>query len=167
MKIEVTTTKTNKKDATKYILRKIPLVSKVSQFNNIIGDVHLEYIEFKILKYEIISKYKSNNFFRKELKKDSITMIVNTQNGHSESIDKIPLTSKKYVSKTRIKRTKIKDDDIIIGVKNEIIRYLKKKINKDDKEKVTIQDISVTEIKSIYKPYWVADFRGRNIYIEA
>ena len=32
-------------------------------------------------------------------------MIVNTQNGHSESIDKIPLTSKKYVSKTRIKRT--------------------------------------------------------------
>ena len=44
---------------------------------------------------------------------------------------------------------------------------LKKKINKDDKEKVTIQDISVTEIKSIYKPYWVADFRGRNIYIEA
>ena len=53
MKIEVTTTKTNKKDATKYILRKIPLVSKVSQFNNIIGDVHLEYIEFKILKYYI------------------------------------------------------------------------------------------------------------------
>ena len=94
-------------------------------------------------------------------------MIVNTQNGHSESIDKIPLTSKKYVSKTRIKRTKIKDDDIIIGVKNEIIKYLKKKINKDDKEKVTIQDISVTEVKSIYKPYWVADFRGRNIYIEA
>ena len=128
---------------------------------------NLEYIEFKILKYEIISKYKSNNFFRKELKKDSITMIVNTQNGHSESIDKIPLTSKKYVSKTRIKRTKIKDDDIMIGVKNEIIKCLKKKINKDDKEKVTIQDISVTEIKSIYKPYWVADFRGRNIYIEA
>ena len=94
MKIEVTTTKTNKKDVTRYILRKIPLVSKIAQFNNIIGDIHIEYVEFKVLKYEIVSKNKSNNFFRKELKKDSITMIVNTQNGHSESIDKTPLTSR-------------------------------------------------------------------------
>lgn len=163
MKIEVTTTKINKKDATKYILRKIPLVSKVAQFNNIIGDIHIEYIEFKVLKYEIVSKNKSNNFFRKELKKDSITMIVNTQNGHSESIDKIPLTSKRYVSKSRIQRTKIKDDDMIRCVKNEIMNFLKNYNN----EKITIQDINVTEVKSIYKPYWVADFRGRNIYIEA
>ncbi len=163
MKIEVTTTKINKRDATKYILRKIPLVSKVAQFNNIIGDIHIEYIEFKVLKYEILSKNKSNKFFRKELKKDLITIIVNTQNGHSESIDKIPLTSKRYVSKSRIQRTKIKDDDMIRCVKNEIIGFLKNYNN----EKITIQDINVTEVKSIYKPYWVADFRGRNIYIEA
>ena len=124
--VEVTTTKTNKKDVTRYILRKIPLVSKIAQFNNIIGDIHIEYVEFKVLKYEIVSKNKSNNFFRKELKKDSITMIVNTQNGHSESIDKTPLTSKRYVSKSRIKSTKIKDDDMIRCVKNEIMNFLKK-----------------------------------------
>ena len=148
MKIEVTTTKTNKKDATKYILRKIPLVSKVSQFNNIIGDVHLEYIEFKILKYEIISKYKSNNFFRKELKKDSITMIVNTQNGHSESIDKIPLTSKKYVSKTRIKRTKIKDDDI-----QKIVF---------ESQNLRISGISENDLFALNKPLHQQHHRSRN-----
>lgn len=163
MKIDVITTKINKEDAKRYILRKVPLVSKVAQFNSIIGDIHIEYIEFKVLKYEIVSKNKSSNFFRKELKKDSITMIVNTQNGHSESINKIPLTSKRYVSKTRIKNTRINNDDIITCVKNEIISFLKNY----DNTNTAIQDINITEVKSIYKPYWVADFRGRNIYIEA
>lgn len=167
MKIEAIAAKINKKEATKYILSKIPLVSKVAQFNNVIGDVHLEYVEFKVLKYEIVSKKKSNNFFKREIKKNLITMLVNTQNGHSESIEDIPLTSKRYVAKTHIKKTRIKEDDIIRGVKNEIIYFLKEKSKYDDIDKISIQDIKITEVKSIYKPYWVADFRGRSIFIEA
>lgn len=167
MKIEAIAARINKKEATKYILSKIPLVSKVAQFNNVIGDVHLEYIEFKVLKYEIVSKKKKNNFFKREAKKHLITMLVNTQNGHSESIEKIPSTSKRYVTKSYINRTRIKDDDIINGVKDEIVCFLREKSKSDDLDKISIQNIKITEIKSIYKPYWVADFRGRSIFVEA
>lgn len=167
MKIEAIAARINKKEATKYILSKIPLVSKVAQFNNAIGDVRLEYVEFKVLKYEIVSKKKSNNFFKRETKKHLITMLVNTQNGHSESIEKIPSTSKRYVTKSCIKRTKIKEDDIINGVKDEIVYFLREKSKSDDLDRMSIQNIKITEIKSIYKPYWVADFRGRSILVEA
>lgn len=167
MKIEAIAARINKKEATKYILSKIPLVSKVAQFNNAIGNVRLEYVEFKVLKYEIVSKKKSNSFFKRETKKHLITMLVNTQNGHSESIEKIPSTSKRYVTKSCIKRTKIKDDDIINGVKDEIVYFLREKSKSDDLDRMSIQDIKITEIKSIYKPYWVADFRGRSILVEA
>lgn len=167
MKIEAIAARINKKEATKYILSKIPLVSKVAQFNNAIGDVRLEYVEFKVLKYEIVSKKKSKNFFKRETKKHLITMLVNTQNGHSESIEKIPSTSKRYVTKSCIKRTKIKEDDIINGVKDEIVYFLREKSKSDDLDRMSIQNIKITEIKSIYKPYWVADFRGRSILVEA
>lgn len=167
MRIEAIATKINKKDATKYIISKIPLVSKVAPFNNPIGNVHLEYIEFKVLKYEIISKKKSKKLFRKETNKYVITMLVNTHNGHSESVDKIPLTSRKYVTKSCIKRAKVNEDDLIRGVKDEILYFLNEKSTRDDFERMSIQNIIATEIKSIYKPYWVADFRGRSILIEA
>ena len=57
--------KVNKQDAIKKILRKTPLISRVAQFNNTAKDVHLEYIEYKMLKYEITTKTESENLFRK------------------------------------------------------------------------------------------------------
>ena len=136
MRVEVIDMEQTKNEAKKYILKKIPLVSKVFQFNSVIGDIKLEYIEFKVLIYEVISKKKNNKIFRNETKKETITMLVNTYNGHSESIDKIPNTLNKYISKSCIRESK-----------------------------VTIQ-INIVDIKSIYKPYWIADFRGRNIFID-
>ena len=157
MRVEVIDMEQTKNEAKKYILKKIPLVSKVFQFNSVIGDIKLEYIEFKVLIYEVISKKKNNKIFRNETKKETITMLVNTYNGHSESIDKIPNTLNKYISKSCIRESKINEDDLVNVVKKEI-RY-------DSIDKVTIQ-INIVDIKSIYKPYWIADFRGRNIFID-
>lgn len=167
MRVEVIASKKNQKEAKKYILSKLPLVSKVAQFNSIIGDMHLEYIEFKVLKYEIISKKKSNKIFRREISKHSITMLVNTFNGHSESIESLPQTFKRYVAKSCIKKAKVNEDEIISFVKDEIISFLKDKSKNDAFDKINIQEIKTIEIRSIYKPYWVADFRGRSILIEA
>ena len=102
MRVEVIDMEQTKNEAKKYILKKIPLVSKVFQFNSVIGDIKLEYIEFKVLIYEVISKKKNNKIFRNETKKETITMLVNTYNGHSESIDKIPNTLNKYISTSKI-----------------------------------------------------------------
>ena len=35
----------------------------------------------------------------------------------------------------------------------------------DSMDKINIR-INIVDIKSIYKPYWIADFRGRNIFID-
>lgn len=166
MRIEVMDIEKTRNEAKKYISHKLPLVSKVSQFNRIIGDIKLEYIEFKVLKYEVISKSKNNNLFRRESQKENITILVNTYNGHSESVDKIPVTSKKYVSKSCIRRNKINEDDLISLVKKQIIEKLTDKLKFDSLSKVNIE-INILEIKSIYKPYWVADFRGRNVFIDS
>lgn len=166
MRVEVIDIEQTKKEAKKYILNKLPLVSKVFQFNNVISDIRLEYIEFKVLKYELVKKKRSSKAFRNDIKKDTITMLVNTYNGHSESIDKMPITSKKYVSKSFIRKNKINDDDLVNVVKSEIISHLSDTLKHDCIEKVNIQ-INIVDIKSVYKPYWVADFRGRNIFIES
>ena len=63
MRVEVIDMEQTKNEAKKYILKKIPLVSKVFQFNSVIGDIKLEYIEFKVLIYEVISKKKNNKIF--------------------------------------------------------------------------------------------------------
>ena len=157
MRVEVIDMEQTKNEAKKYILKKIPLVSKVFQFNSVIGDIKLEYIEFKVLIYEVISKKKNNKIFRNETKKETITMLVNTYNGHSESIDKIPNTC--------IRKSKINEDDLVNVVKKEIITRLTDRLRYDSIDKVTIQ-INIVDIKSIYKPYWIADFRGRNIFID-
>ena len=57
--------KVRKKDAMKHIFRKTPLISKIDQFNRKVEDIHLEYVEYKILKYEIVSKRKNKNNFRR------------------------------------------------------------------------------------------------------
>lgn len=165
MRVEVIDMEQTKNEAKKYILKKIPLVSKVFQFNSVIGDIKLEYIEFKVLIYEVISKKKNNKIFRNETKKETITMLVNTYNGHSESIDKIPNTLNKYISKSCIRESKINEDDLVNVVKKEIITRLTDRLRYDSIDKVSIQ-INIVDIKSIYKPYWIADFRGRNIFID-
>ncbi|MGL6104753.1 hypothetical protein [Romboutsia sp.] len=167
MKVEVIASKRSQKEAKRYILSKLPLVSKVAQFNSVIGEMHLEYIEFKVLRYEIISKKKSNKIFRRETKKYVITMLVNTYNGHSESIDNIPQTFKRYVAKSCIKKAKVNDEEIITVVKDEILYFFRDKAKIDIFDKINIQEIKTTEVRSIYKPYWVADFRGRSILVEA
>ena len=166
MRVEVIDIEKTRNEAKKDILHRLPLVSKIFQFNDVIGDIKLEYIEFKVLKYEVISKSKNNNLFRRESQKENITILVNTYNGHSESVDKIPVTSKKYVSKSCIRRNKINEDDLISLVKKQIIEKLTDKLKFDSLSKVNIE-INILEIKSIYKPYWVADFRGRNVFIDS
>lgn len=166
MRVEVIDIEKTRNEAKKDILHRLPLVSRIFQFNDVIGDIRLEYIEFKVLKYEVISKSKNNNLFRRESQKENITILVNTYNGHSESVDKIPTTSKKYVSKSCIRSNKINEDDLISLVKKQIIKKLTDKLKFDSLSKVNIE-INILEIKSIYKPYWVADFRGRNIFIDS
>ena len=166
MRVEVIDTEKTKNEAKKYILNKIPLVSKVFQFNSSIGGLKLEYIEFKVLVYEVISKKKNNRIFRSETKKETITMLVNTYNGRSESIDKIPNTLNKYISKSCIRESKINEDDLVNVVKKEIIIRLTDRLRYDSIDKINVQ-INIVDIKSIYKPYWVADFRGRNIFIDS
>ena len=92
-------------------------------------------------------------------------MLVNTCNGHSESVDKIPNTSKKYVSKSCIRKNIINDEDLVDVVKKQIISYLTNKLKYDSLNKINIE-INILDVKSIYKPYWVGDFRGRNIFID-
>ena len=166
MRVEVMDIEKKRNEAKKYISHKLPLVSKVSQFNRIIGDIKLEYIEFKVLKYEVIIKNKSKNLLRSGTKKEMITMLVNTCNGHSESVDKIPNTSKKYVSKSCIRKNIINDEDLVDVVKKQIISYLTNKLKYDNLNKINIE-INMVDIKSIYKPYWVGNFRGRNIFIDS
>lgn len=167
MRVEVMESKVNKKDAIKYILSKMPLMSRVAQFNSIATDVHLEYIEFKVLSYEIITKEKRNRTFRQSTKSKKIIMLVNTYNGYSQSIENVPSTSERYIAKSCIKRSKIKEEDIIEGVKTQIIYFLEDKSKQESLDRISFQNINVTDIKSIYKPYWVADFKGKNILIDA
>ncbi|MEF9992044.1 MAG: hypothetical protein RRZ84_04025 [Romboutsia sp.] len=166
MLVEVIESKLNKKEAIKYILSKTPLMSRVAQFNTFAKDVHIEYVEFKVLSYEVISKGKNSRFFRHEKKKKHITMIVNTYNGYSQSVEKLPETCKRYVSKGCIKRSKIKEDDIIEEVKSQIMYYLRENLDLENLDNINIENISIKEIKSIYKPYWVADFNGKSIFID-
>lgn len=167
MRVEVMESKVNKKDAKKHILSKMPLMSRVAQFNSVATDVHLEYIEFKVLSYEVITREKRNRMFRQNTKSKKIIMLVNTYNGYSQSIDNVPNTSKKYVAKSCIKRSKIKEEDMIEGVKTQIIYFLKDKYKQENLDRISFQNINVIDIKSIYKPYWVADFKGKNILIDA
>lgn len=167
MKIEAIEINKSKKEALKHVSRKMPLMSKVSQFNTVVSDIHLEYIELKVLNYEVISREKTNKVFRHETKKHYITMLVNTFSGYSESIDIIPSTTRRYVTKSRIKKAKIGECDIIEGVKSEIMNFLGEKYKSNTIDKVNLQNINIKEVKSIYKPYWVANFRGRSILVDA
>ncbi len=166
MRIDVMDSIKTKKDAKKYILNKLPLASKIAPFNTVIGNIKLEYIEYKILKYEIKIKKKSKKLFKREINKDTITILVNTYNGKSESIDNLPKTSIKYVTKTCIKNTNIKEEDLILAVKEQILFFLNDNMNRSVNDKGSISDITLVDIKSIYKPCWIAKFKGRDVVID-
>lgn len=159
--------KVRKNDAIKYLFRKTPLISKIDQFNRKIEDIHLEYVEYKILKYEIISRRKNKNNFRSEDSKHNIIMIVNTYNGHSESIDFIPETIKRYIARSCIKKSNIKEDYIIEKVKNEIMNYFEGKIKNTSMDKHIIKNIKLLEVSSIYKPYWIGKYNGKEVFVNA
>lgn len=166
MRVDAIDIKLNKKDAMKYLINKVPLMSRVVQFNSSPKGMHIEYIEFKVISYEIITKIKGNNIFRQKSKSNKFIMLINTYNGYFKYIENIPMTSKKYISKSYIKENKLKREDIVFNTKNEIISYLKE-ISKDNIDKLSIQDINILDIKSIYKPYWVANYKGKNVLIDA
>ena len=159
--------KVNKKDAMKHLFRKTPLMSKVDQFNRKVEDVHLEFVEFKVLRYEVISREKNKGNFRSDDIKHTIIMVVNTYNGHSQSVDSMPLTCKRYIARSCIKKSNIKEEYIIEKVKNEIINHVNKSYKYSKPEKSIIKSIKILEVSSIYKPYWIGDYNGKNIFYPA
>ncbi|UEL48122.1 hypothetical protein [Terrisporobacter hibernicus] len=159
--------KVRKKDAMKHIFRKTPLISKIDQFNRKVDNIHLEYVEYKILKYEIISRRKNKNNFRNEDINDNITMMVNTYNGHSKSVESVPQTVKRYIARSCIKKSNIKEDYIVEKVKNEILNYFDSKIKKNSIDKHIIKNIRLLEVRSIYKPYWIGDYNGKEVFVDA
>lgn len=166
MRVDAIDIKLNKKDAMKYLINKVPLMSRVVQFNSSPKGIHIEYIEFKVISYEIITKIKCNNLLRQKSESNKFTILINTYNGCSKCIENIPITSNKYISKSYIKENKLKEEDVVYNTKNEIISYLKES-SKDNVDKLSIQNINILDIKSIYKPYWVANYKGKNILIDA
>ncbi len=166
MRVDAVDIKLNKKDAMKYFINKVPLMSRVVQFNSSPKGIHIEYIEFKVISYQIITKIKGNNLFRQKSQINKFIMLINTYNGCSKYIENIPTTSKKYISKSYIKENKLNEEDVVYNTKNEIISYLKEN-SKYNIDKLNIQDINILDIKSIYKPYWVANYKGKNILIDA
>lgn len=159
--------KIRKEDAIKYILRKIPLISKIDQFNRKVENIHLEYVEYKILKYEILSKRKNKNNFRSDDNRHNIIMMVNTYNGHSKSIDYNPKTVKRYIARSCIKKCNIKENYIAEKVKDEIFNYFDSEIKHNSIDKHIIKNITLLEISKIYKPYWVGNYNGKFVFVDA
>lgn len=156
-----------KKDAMKHLFRKTPLISKIDQFNRKVENIHLEYVEYKILKYEIITRRKNKNNFRSDDVKHNIIMLVNTYNGHSASIECLPQTVKRYIAKSCIKKSNIKEDYLIDKVKNEILNHFDMKIKYKSIDKYIIKNINLSEISSIYKPYWIGYYNGKEVFVDA
>lgn len=159
--------KVRKNDATKHIFRKTPLISRIDQFNRKVENIHLEYVEFKILKYEIVTRRKCKNNFRSDDIRDNIIMMVNTYNGHSKSIECVPQTIKRYIARSCIKKCNIKEDYIIEKVKNEILNHFDNKIKRNSNDKYIIKAIRLLEVNSIYKPYWVGNYNGKEVFVDA
>lgn len=156
-----------KNDAMRHLFRKTPLISKIDQFNRKVEDIHLEYVEYKILKYEIITRKKNKSNFRSSDIRHIITMMVNTYNGYSTSVENIPQTVKRYIARSCIKKSDIKEDYIIEKVKNEILSYFDTKIKHNSTDKHIIKNITLLEVYSIYKPYWIGYYNGKEVFVDA
>lgn len=165
MLVDAIDIKLEKNDMKRMISDKIPLMSKVIQLNTRIKGTKLQYIEYKVITYDVIVKIKGKNIFKPDVHKNTIIMLVNTYTGLSESIESIPLTKRINVPRKCIKKSSIEEKYILEGVKNEILKFLTNNIDKVNK--INIQDIKLKDIKSIYKPYWVGYYNDKSIFIEA
>lgn len=165
MLVDAIDIKLEKNDMKRMISEKTPLMSKVIQLNTRIKGTKLQYIEYKVITYDILVKIKGKNIFKPDIHTNTIIMLVNTYTGFSESIESIPVTTKINVPKKNIKNSTIEDRCMLEGVKDEILKFLTS--NKERMSKISIQDIKVKDIKSIYKPYWVGYFNDKSIFIEA
>lgn len=165
MLIDAIDIKVEKKDIKRMLSDKTPLMSKVIQLNTRIQGTTLQYVEYKIITYDITLKTKGKNFFKSDIHENTITMLVNTYNGFSESIEVIPNTNRINVAKKYIRTSCIEEKFILESVKNEILKFLTNRI--EEINKINIQNIKVKEIKSIYKPYWVGFYNEKSIFIEA
>ena len=159
--------KVTKNDAIKYAQRKTPIISKIDQFNRKIEHIHIEYVEYKILKYEITCNKKNKGTFRNEDMKNKIIMLVNTYNGHSQSVDFVPKTIKRYIARSCIKKSNIREDYIIENVKNEIISHFDFKFKNGHIDKQVIKSIRLIEAGSIYRPYWIGKYNGKEVFVPA
>ena len=93
--------KTTEKEALKKILSKIPLLSKVTQFNKGINDIDLKYIEYKILKYKI------GNYENEFLRKNYRIVLLNTYTGAIKFVDEMPTTVNKSIARYCVQKSKI------------------------------------------------------------
>ncbi len=164
MLVEAIEVKVKKSDIKKIERDKIPLMSKVVQLNSRIKNITLQYIEYKIITYEIFIKMKGKNIFKQDINKDRLTILVNTYTGVSESIINIPRTSRINISKKYIKRSKIDEAGMLEIIKEEIIKLIK---NNNINNRCKIHDIKLIDIKSIYKPYWIGIYNGKSILMDA
>ncbi len=164
MLVDAIEVKVKKSDIKKIERDKIPLMSKVVQLNPRIKNTTLQYIEYKIITYEIFIKIKGKNIFKQDINKDKLTLLVNTHTGVSKSIINEPDTSRINVSKKCIKRSNIDEAGMLEIIKGEIIKLIK---NNNINNKCQIHDIKLIDIKSIYKPYWVGIYNGKSILLEA
>jgi hypothetical protein len=162
MEVDALEVKMDKKQAMKIINNKIPLMSKVVQLNKRIKNIKLQYIEYKVITYEIIHKLnlKERIFNKSNTKVDNITMLINTSTGYSFNTNNIPNTVKINIEKTNLRESSINESQIINSIKDELIKNLHKKID-------CVQNINLVDIKSIYIPFWVGFYDDKNIFIEA
>ena len=129
--------KTTEKEALKKILSKIPLLSKVTQFNKGINDIDLKYIEYKILKYKI------GNYENEFLKKNYRIVLLNTYTGAIKFVDDMPTTVKKYIARDCVQKSKI-NEYILKNKLNQNLAYIVqnyfvKRIQKHPKYKKNIK----------------------------
>ena len=144
MLVDLIEVKTNEKEALKNFLKKIPLLSKVIQFNRGINDINLKYIEYKILKYKI------NNYESSILKNNYRIVVLNTYTGYMKCVDEVPTTVKKYIARDCIQKSKINEGQL----ENQCKKY--------EDEKLVLD-----EILSIYKPFWTCKYNGKKIFLDA
>ncbi len=144
--------KISEKEALKSLVEKIPLLSKVIQFNKKINGINLRYIEYKILKYKVD---KIENGF---LKSDYRIIILNTYTGHTKLVDEVPATVKRYIASSCVEKSKIDDYFFKNNIRNEIERRYRK---------YESENIVLSDVFSIYKPYWSCSYNGKNIFLEA
>lgn len=154
-----------KSDIKKMFSEKTPLMSKVIQLNTRIKGTKLQYIEYKVITYDVFVKIKGKNMFKPDIHKNTIIMLVNTYTGFSESIETIPSTNRINVPRKYIRKSLVEEKHMLNGVKDEILKFLTDRPEKVNK--INIQDIKLQDIKSIYKPYWVGYYNDKSIFVEA